>query len=254
MKTIIVIVSVLLFCSTGYTQEYKLAKSTGRLEIKEVNSVLIEGSTGSEIVFSLQNGTVQKDKRAEGLRAINSMGLQDNTGIGLAVVDKGTTYEVYQLRKMEGPNIKITVPRGVTVSYSHSSPFGSDVTFKNVASEIEVSTVHNSVTLDNITGPATVNTVHGEISATFAGEIKSPISLISAHGLVDVTVPATTKANLTLSTSFGQIYVDPAFKIDMQKDEEGYTSFSNTVNGKINGGGLDMTLTSTHGTIYLRKK
>jgi len=235
-------------------QEYKIAKSTGKLEIKEVNDVTVEGYAGNEIIFSSLDFSKEKDKRAEGLKSISAMGLEDNTGFGLSVQDKGATIEVYQLKKMDGPKVKIMVPKGVAVSYVHSSPYGDDVTFKNVEGEIEVSTLHNEVHLENVSGPLMIKTVHGEIEASLNANAKSPISIISVHGIVDLTVPTTIKANVKMSTSYGEMFVDPAIKIEFDKQGDWTKYGSNKVEGKVNGGGLDLTLSSTHSNIYLRKK
>src|SRR5882672_1452206 len=182
-KKILTIVFAMMAVGALQAQEYKLAKSTGQLIIKGVDRVSVEGTSGNEIIFSSVDGSREKDNRAAGLRAVSSLGLEDNTGIGLAVKDNGTTYEVYQLKKMDGPRVKIFVPKGVSVSYSHSSPHGSDITFKNVEGEIETSTVHNGVHLENVTGPLNIKTVHGEIEADFSANMKSPITLSSTHGL-----------------------------------------------------------------------
>jgi hypothetical protein len=243
--------------AAGFTmqaQEYKIAKNTGKLEIREVNHVTVEGYAGNEIVFSSLDGSKEKDKRAEGLKAISAMGLDDNTGFGLSVQDKGASIEVYQLKKMDGPKVKIMVPKGVTVSYTHTSPYGDDVVFKNVEGEIEVSTLHNEVRLENVTGPLTIKTVHGDIEASLSANAKSPISIISTHGVVDITAPAAIKANLKMSTNYGEMFVDPAIKIEFEKQGDWTKYGTNKVEGKVNGGGLDITLSSTHNSIYLRKK
>jgi hypothetical protein len=112
-------------------QEFKLNKSSGTLEIREVNNVTIEGHSGNEIVFTSRDNNRDKDERAQGLRAISSMGLEDNTGLGLSVVDKGNVIEVRQLKKMQGPDIKILVPKNVKVVFSHTSPHGHAIEFKN---------------------------------------------------------------------------------------------------------------------------
>src|SRR5882762_2291990 len=252
-KLIIIAGLACISLACANAQDYKLQKTTGRLDIKEVNEVTIEGYNGSEIVFSSRDNDHDQDNRAKGLRAVSSLGLEDNTGIGLSVADKGNVIEVRQLKKMDGPDIKILVPKGVTVYYSHTSPYGSDVKFKNVESEIEVSTVHNSVFLDNVTGPVDVKTVHGEIEATFGTSIKSAISIASVHGHVDVSLPVGTKANLKLGTTWGEIFVDPDFKIDIERSGN-MVKYNDNVSGKINGGGLDISLSSTHGNVYLRKK
>lgn len=254
MKKIVLFIGMIVAgLSMALAQDYKIAKTTGRLEIKEVNEVTIEGYSGNEIIFSSRDRDKEKDERAKGLRAISNSGLEDNTGLGLSVVDKGNVIEVQQLKRMDGPDIKIMVPKGVIIAYSHTSPYGSDVHLKNIESEIEISTVHNEVFLDNVTGPMTVNTVHGEIEASFGTTLKNPISIISVHGHVDVSLPVGTKANLKLGTSYGEIFVDPDFKIDIEKSGN-MIKYSDNVVGKINGGGLDITLSSTHNSVYLRKK
>jgi predicted membrane protein len=250
------LVSVMALCVLSnlvWAQEYKVAKSTGRLDIREVGEVEIEGYSGSEIIFTSKDHSKHDDERAKGLRAVSSLGLEDNTGIGLSVLVKGDVIEVRQLKKMDGPEILIKVPKGVIVAYSHTSPYGSDLTLKNLENEIEVSTVHNDVRLDNVTGPMTINTVHGDIDVSLSPSMKNPISVVSVHGHVDVAMPVASKVNLRMNTGWGEIYIDPDFKIDF--DNQGsMVKYSDNLTGKLNGGGVDMKLSSTHSNVYLRKK
>src|SRR5688500_12130825 len=194
MKKQILIALGLLISGAMQAQEYKLNKSSGRLDIREVNHVTIEGHSGNEIIFSTRDNDHDDDDRAKGLRAISSLGVEDNTGLGLSVIDKGDVIEVRQLKKMDGPEITIKVPKGIVISYRHSSPYGNGFTLRNLENEIDVSTVHNEVTLENVTGPMNVKTVHGEIDVAFGTNIKSPISIVSVHGHVDVAIPLATKA------------------------------------------------------------
>ena len=217
MKKYIIAMAFGLLIGVANAQEFKLNKSSGTLEIREVNHVTIEGHSGNEIIFSSRDEDRDDDDRAKGLRAISSMGLEDNTGIGLSVVDKGNVIEVRQLKKMEGPDIKILVPKNVVVSYYHTSPHGDEIEIKNFEGQVDVSTVHNGVVLNNVTGPLNVKTVHGDIDASLGAALKSPVNIESVHGHVDVALPVTTKANLKLSTNFGEILVDPDFKIEIEK-------------------------------------
>jgi hypothetical protein len=233
-------------------QEYKVSKATGRLEIKEVNHVSIEGHSGSEIIFTSRSHDRERDARAQGLRALSSLGLEDNTGLGLSVLDKGNTVEVQQLKKTDGPDIKIMVPKGVVVSYTHTSPYGGKIDIKNFEGEIEVSTVHNGVMLTNTSGPTSVKTVHGDIDASLGAPVK-PVSLQSVHGHVDLALPVGTKASLTLSTKWGEMLVDPDFKIELDRTGN-FVNYSDKISGKLNGGGTEISLTSHHNNVYLRKK
>jgi predicted membrane protein len=254
MKSVLTMITLMcLAMGLAQAQEYKVAKSTGRLEIKEVNHVVIEGSTSNEIVFSSRSGKRDDDERAKGLRSISNSGLEDNTGLGISVVDKGSVIEVQQLKKMDGPEITIKVPKGVVVSIVHTSPYGDEIEFKNVEGEIEASTVHSGIVLNNVTGPMTVKTVHGDIETTLGANIKSPVSIVSVHGHVDVALPVSVKANVKLSTVYGEIFVDPDFKIELEKTQDNLIKYTDKLTAKINGGGVDVTLSSTHNNVYLRK-
>lgn len=256
MKRILTIILACLIIPSVWAQDYKVAKSSGRLEIREVNHVTIEGHSGNEIIFSTKGGRADRDERAVGLRSVNRDGLEDNTGIGLSVQDKGDKIEVQQMKRMDGPDVLIKVPKGVVVSYQHSSPYGSEVEFKNVESEIEVSTLHNKVLLDNVSGPMTIKTVHGDIDASLSANVKTPVSIVSVHGHVDVALPAATKATVRMGTVYGEIFVDPAFKLEIDNGGAGNLRkySSDNITGKINGGGIELNLNSTHNNIYLRKK
>jgi predicted membrane protein len=251
-RNILIALSLALTLGLANAQEYKVAKNTGRLEIN-IGRVTVEGHNGNDIIFSSRNFKDEKDKRAEGLRALNGLGLEDNTGLGINVNDKGNVIEVNQLKKTNSPDIKILVPKGVIVSFSHESQYGGDARFQNMENEIEVSTQYNSIELENVTGPLTVKTIYGKVDANFGTTIKSPISIVSVYGYVDVTLPAMTKADLRMSTSYGEIYVAPEFKIEVEK-QGNMVRYSDKISGKINGGGISMDLSANYGKIYLRKK
>lgn len=257
MKKLIMIIGVLIaIISVAAAQEFKLAKATGRLEI-HLGNVTVEGHAGSEIIFTSRNkrddDDRDEDRRSQGLRAINGLGLEDNTALGINVTDKGNVIEVNQLKKMNSPEIKILVPKGVIVSYEYSSQYGGDATFKNLENEIEASSHYNSLEFDNVTGPITAKAIYGHIEAVFSSNVKGPLSLVSVYGYADVTLPAAIKANLKLVTSYGEILVAPEFKIEIDKDGD-MVRYSDRVNGKVNGGGMSVDIRSDYGKVYLRKK
>lgn len=250
----IVNISLALIVSLPFSlmaQEYKLAKSTGRLELR-IGRVSVEGTNGNEIIFSSTDRERKEDQRAKGLKEINNLGLDDNTGLGINVEDKDGTVTVRQLKKMNSPEIKILVPKGVTISYSFESQHGGLVSFKNIQSEIEVSANYNSVELINVTGPLTVKSIYGHVEAIFDQTVKGPISIISVYGFADVTIPATTKANLKLSTSYGEMFVAPELKIET--DRSALEDRGERLTGKLNGGGISIAVTCNYGKVYLRKK
>lgn len=250
-KLMIVILAGLVYLpSTGQT--FKVAKSSGRLEI-HLGKVSIEGYKGNEIVFSSMDSKSDNDERAKGLKAINGLGLEDNTGLGINVKEEGNLIVAHQLKRTSPPHIKIQVPKGVIVSFQHDSQYGGTVSFKNMENEIEVSAQYNSIEMENVTGPMIVKSIYGHVEADFKGAIKNPISIVSVYGYVDVSIPSSTNANLQLDTSYGEIFVARDFKLEVTP-QENMIKYNDRVRGKLNGGGtLNIDLSSNYGKIYLRK-
>jgi hypothetical protein len=251
MKKYFLLTLGLAAMTVAMAQDYKVAKSTGKLMIN-LSSVTVEGYAGTEIIFSSENTSKHEDDRAKGLRPINGSGVTDNTGLGIAVSDKGGTVEVSQVNQRDR-RIRIKVPKGVSIVYEFERVEAGKANFKNIESELEVSVQYNSVTLENVTGPMTIKTIYGGIDAKLGDVLKGPISLASVYGHVDVAVPVATKANVVLSTSHGEIFAAADFKIDVEKNNSEMINYSNKVRGKMNGGGMDFSLRADYGKIYLRK-
>src|ERR1700749_5141316 len=114
-KYLIIVVFCLGTITSIHAQQYKVAKSTGKLALN-LPSVIVEGYEGNEIIFESQKSQEEADPRSKGLRAINGAGFIDNTGLGISVVEKGTTIEVNQVASDIA--VKIKVPTGLIVSFS----------------------------------------------------------------------------------------------------------------------------------------
>ena len=250
-KGAIALALVLLTAGWVNAQEYKVAKNSGRLEIN-IGRVTVEGHSGNEIIFTSTDRAREKDKRADGLRSVNSLGLEDNTNLGINVTQEGDIVKVRQLRKTNSPDIKILVPKNVIVAFAYESQYGGEAKFKNLPNEIEVDAQYNSIELDNVTGPLTVKTIYGHVDAKLDASMKGPISIVSVYGYVDLAMPTSAKANLKMNTSYGEIFADPDFKIEIERQGD-LISYGNKVNGKLNGGGIAIDLSCNYGKVYLRK-
>lgn len=252
-KQLTVTLTATLLLFQLHAQEFKLAKTSGRLQIN-LSGVEIEGYGGNEILFSSTDGEQETDERAKGLRAINGSGLEDNTGLGINVTEKGTVTEVNQVSRRNQGRIRIKVPRGLIISFTHDKVTNnSPVVIRNVENEIEVSVQYNSVELDNVTGPMTIKTVYGSVEAKFNSTMKGPVSILSVYGHVDVAIPGTTKANIFMKTTYGEILASSQLKIEVGQQSDMVRYSNDVVEGKLNGGGLDLILKANYGKIYLRK-
>ncbi|MES2455014.1 MAG: DUF4097 family beta strand repeat-containing protein [Bacteroidota bacterium] len=238
--------------SSEKTRTFRMTKKAVKIHI-DLGRAVIEGHSGNEIIFSLQDSTKKIDEKAKGLRSINGLGLEDNTGLGINVTEVSGVIQVSQMNSADPSNIKILVPYGMVISFDHQSKFGKAVYFKNIQGEIEVSTNENSIHLENVTGPVSIKTVQGNVEAILPLNVKGPISIVSIYGNVDVALPQTTRSTVKLNAKFGEILVAEEFKLELQKQEP-QPRYTNQITGKLNGGGLNIDLRSDNGKIYLRTK
>ena len=249
----IITLPFLIYSTTILGQEYKVDLSSGKVKIREVNKVSIVGHDENSLVVSTRHHKNGEQERARGLKAINSLGLEDNSGLGLSVVKSGDEVEIRPILRNSDNRYTIYVPKNVAIFYEHSSHNGEDLRVKNVQSELDVTVKFNSVYLEDVSGPMTINTVHGKVEAAFSQvSQQNAISIVSAHGLIDVALPSDTKAKLRLKSRHGEIFSD--MDIDYEVTSDLRKIGAGDITGSINGGGVDIHLSSNHSNIYLRTK
>ncbi|HEX8531630.1 MAG TPA: DUF4097 family beta strand repeat-containing protein [Cytophagales bacterium] len=224
----------------------------GKLVLHELEvDVIIERHGGKDVVVT-QDGRRALPEKARGLRSLTSAG-EDNTGLGLEVKESNNTVEIAEAAKQDG-TCHVMVPDNMNIQVLYRSPHSGSLTLRNIAGEIEINGGYADIKLEDVTGPAVINTTGGEVEARFTKvSQKSPISISSTGGDVDVTLPGDTPANVRLNTMGGEIYSD--MKLEMEK-KDGLERFGGreAVNGKLNGGGVQIDLRSMGGSIYLRTR
>lgn len=242
-------------------QNYELAVTGGQKIVVEnlLGKIIIKDSPDAKLKIEC-TGFGEISEKADGLKEIYSGGM-DNTGIGLSVKESAKTITIGGASKRaEDAKYTFFVPSNVSVKIDYSSPFGyDDLEVIGISAELEVKTLNSGIELTDVTGPMTIHTINGDIKTDFNSlNQESPTSITSINGDLDITVPATTKAELKLGTMHGEIYTDCDIKFEPKddKEENGWVMIgghSNT-DGKLNGGGVELTLNTINGSIYLRKK
>ena len=157
---------------------------------------------------------------------------------------------VYNLRKNKGAEIYLPASQNLAVK----STWNGDIEIDGFSGEIEADAqLNGGVRITNVNGPVTANSLNGQLEVVFGKVTQdSPISLYSTNGAVDVSLPANTPANLALSTLNGNVYTDFDVKAE---DKNGLKSvLGRDIKASINGGGVKISMKSTNGNMYLRKK
>ncbi len=271
MKTLKITVLLFLYTFIAQAQEtYKHSLSgIKKIKIHTDTSIDLKLGTTNQLVINNDSGNNEhsahklydnehadrkksrKDK-AKGLKPMYSNG-NDNTGFGLEITKDGSTLIIKDLKSfMHRSGFKIQIPKGIHVSLNCGNLGHAKV--DGITSEIEIKTNVGHINLKNISGPATVRTNTGNITAIFTTiNQSSPISLSTATGDVDVSLARSTKANLSLKTTMGTVFTDFDFEI---KKSKGLDPIGNPrkISTKLNNGGVQISLKSTTGNVYLRKK
>lgn len=259
IKSLLIITALVLGINAVYAQSFNYdVKQATQVFIKNFSGgIQLEETTGNQLIIEASSFE-KRPSRADGLKPIYSNGAEDNTNIGIQVKPNGNVIEIDPASKQsEDAVYTFKVPKGINVKIDYTSPFADDdIKIKNFSSELEVDILNPGITLENVTGPVILNLINGDVNINF-GTVnqKSPISIQATNGIIDITLPANTPANLNLSTINGEIFTN--FDLEMEKKGKNGLSYiggGQHIKGKINGGGVDITLQTINDNIYLRKK
>lgn len=254
---IFVALCVLCF-NTTFAQEYKHnVKGAKKIEISElVGQIKIQGHNGAELVIKASE-LPETPERAKGLKPISTGGV-DNTKIGLSLTETDQVISISGVTKQSSEADYIfMIPDGLAVEIDYSSPFADDkLEVEGFGGELEISTLNSDVALMSITGPVVLDMVNGNIDLVFSSVNQdSPMSIKTINGDIDISFPSNAKAGLEMSSLHGDIYTDLDIKVNREK-EEGlkFIGGMSNINGTLNGGGVEMAISTINGNIYLRSK
>jgi len=245
---------LILFIITAFTinaQDFTQSlQGISKIKLVSNNDITIKSHDKNEII--IKGDGHKRPEKAKGLTAVYAGG-KDNTGLGIYVEKNGDVLEVTNLKSMHGPKMVVYVSKSVAI-YADSNQLG-DLSIAGLTSEIEVKTSTGDINILNVTGPVIAKAATGDITVDFSDVSQSsPISLYSSTGDVDIKLPKNTPANLDLRSTMGEVYTDFDLKFPNEKKNMKIISGKRHLTSKINNGGVSITLRSSTGDIYLRKK
>jgi len=255
----IALLTFLPFFITAQSQ-YELNKSTGTLKILSLSDVSIEGYDGNKIIFINVDRDEEENNRAKGLKAYNVGGLQDNSGIGLSVIEDGNSISVREISNDDccgcQDEFTIRVPKNMNILYEHSDNAGEDINISNVQGEIELNVTHNDVFLTNVTGPMSIKSVHGNVEVVFTEVSQSnPVTIASVYGYIDIAIPNSTKANMNITMNNGSLYSDLNINVVTKNiNKNAQEEDTKKIDANLNGGGVAFNLNTRYEDIYIRAK
>lgn len=261
MKYLLTLATVLLLgWNTAKAQEYKTKiKNTSETRVNiaiDQSDLQVEGYDGNDLVIRPAHPSDREPlpERAKGLKPLYNSAV-DNTGIGLSVEKEGNNIHIVKASRGDDEYI-IRVPRKVSVSIEQASWMGSgDLDIKGLQGEVEVQSKNADVNLEDVTGPIIANSVSGDIVVKFSTvNRKQPTSISNVSGIIDIALPGDTPADFSLKSITGEIYTDFDMNIEKRPDDMRLIGGGSSIEGKVNGGGVDVTLKTISSNIYVRKQ
>lgn len=211
----------------------------------------IEGTTGSEIRIESKNYKGLPEK-AKGLKPLSATG-PENTGIGLSIKQEGNTISLSGAhREADNADYVMYLPKNLKVRLDYNSWQAGDVVIKGMAGEVEAKSQVGDLEFIDVTGPIVAHTLSSDLEVSFSSlSSTSPSSLSSTSGDIDVTLPASVKGTFKMSTISGGVYT--AFDFDFGEETNIKRVGGQNATGKLNGGGVEVSLKTISGDIYIRK-
>ncbi len=125
------------------------------------------------------------------------------------------------------------------------STSGGSIKVGKVEGDVEANTSGGSITVGEVTGEMKGHTSGGSISAQLARQISESLELSTSGGSINLSVPDDFKADLNASTSGGRVECELPLQGTVKRS---------SVNGKVNGGGPKVTLSTSGGSIKVAKR
>lgn len=241
----------------GYAQEYSKRISADQ-QVKVLlnrGDMKVEGYNGNEVKITAHDYE-QPPERAKGLKPLYNSA-QDNTGIGLSVVEEGGALVIQEASGQGGEYI-LRLPENVRLSIEQLNWQGQRIDVRNMKNEIEVKAKNADIHLRGVQGPIFANSTSGEINIVYSALKKDAVNMISAvSSEVDITLPANSKATYLLKSITGEIYTD----LDLQLKQSGGNDNElrrigggQNIEGSTNGGGgAELSINTISSNIYIRK-
>ena len=215
-------------------------------------SIVVKTHSGNDVI--VEDGASASRNAPSGMKRI---GMANR---GLEVTEEDNVITVHNRLSGSG-TLTISVPADTSLRLRSLS---GSINAEGVHGEVEAHTLNGHVTLNHISGTVTADSQNGPIKVSMDRvDAGKPMALSTFNGVVDITLPPDIKANLTIKTNHGAVYSD--FDVTLggsraitekngSADGQFRIRIDNTIRGTINGGGVDMTIRTFNGGVYLRKQ
>jgi DUF4097 and DUF4098 domain-containing protein YvlB len=138
---------------------------------------------------------------------------------------------------------RIMVPQNCNLSIE---TVNGEINITGTTGELKLETTNGAIEATGTSGAVRAATTNGSIDVELLQAQASPMSMETTNGKITLRVPASFRANVDASTTNGSIRTDLPITINGKLDR-------NSLRGQINGGGPELELETTNGSIHILK-
>jgi len=202
-----------------------------RPEVRVRAEKVVKSSNPSRARESMKKLTINISSPGTGLRIATEHPRDSSGGIMSWVFGAGVDYSV---------KYRLTVPREIDLDIETTN---GGIEASGVRGSHRLGATNGTIRLHESSGDVQAATTNGSIDAELRELGANPIRLSTTNGKITIRLPSNLRANLKASTTNGSIETDFPVKT---------TSFRKTrIDGEINGGGPELKLHTTNGSIRI---
>ncbi len=244
------------FSKDGVKHAFTPQESVRSVEITFIENygdITILGTEGAQIEIVAEDYQEPDDENEENGYSSVFSGGRDNTGIGLSIEEDKDSVKIMGLPNIDSSDYTIHIPNRYSLKVNNIG-YGDSI-IQNFKGEIEVAVAEGDAVIKDITGPATLHNMNGDLVVHFSEVSQdAPTSITNLNGDTVVSIPEDTQANLQMKSLNSDIRTNLNIDYDTPNlDRHTFNIGQRTVTGKLNGGGVLISLEAINGDIVLKK-
>ena len=245
---ILITFALLTITTTVFAQDYSMSlEGITKVIISAKTTIVIKAHNANTFLLKSTENYRDSEKTKE-LKNLSIKG-NNNTNYGVEVIKDDSFLVVKGLRERRESNLVIHLPKNINISVE--SLANNEIYIDGFNSEIESINHQGATVLSNVTGPIVAENGNGSIVVIFSKINQSlPTSIVADNGDIDIRIPYNSSVNISSKTPRGEFYSDFDLKLDKKKSTSNNIRF---IKGKLNDGGVEISLQNLKGNIYLRK-
>lgn len=218
-------------------------------------------STGGSVELENGNGAVEVTQASDEKLSVHAERIAKASS-DEAAKQLLAKIEIVEHVKPNAVRLETRAPKGFTrggaeVKYSMKVPAGlavhitntnGTITLTGLGNAIDANTTNGAIHGENLSGTVSASTTNGGVNLTLAKLGDGGITAETTNGGMSIEIPTDSKADVTAHVTNGGISVDH-LKLETVGDQS-----RRHVEGRINGGGAHIELSTTNGGIRLAGK